>query len=78
MLNRPATRIEIKLEEDISEYEETINIRKNNNLNNQIKKDEIEFELLTPDSLKKEYFYEHNSNARFSIERINFTPKNNN
>jgi hypothetical protein len=77
MLNRPATKIELKLEEDITEYEDTMDLRKNHLNNISANKNEYEFELLTPESYKNNVYY-HDSNAQFNIEHTPLTPDNKN
>jgi hypothetical protein len=78
MLNRPATKIELKLEEDIVEYEETKESRKNYLKNVSVNKNDFDFESLTPESYKNSMYYP-NSNTQFSIERSPYgqdTPNN--
>ena len=78
MLNRPATKIELKLEEDIVEYEETVELRKNYLKNLSANKNDYDFESLTPESHKNNIYYPNN-NTQFSIERSPYgldTPNN--
>ncbi len=75
MLNRPATKIELKLEEDIIEYEETVELRRNNINNVNTEKKPYAIDMFTPESYKKELYYQDN-NQNFSIEQSAYTPNN--
>jgi hypothetical protein len=76
MLNRPSTRIELKLEEDIIELDETKELRQNNFFKND-DFENSEYKQFTPEPNKPENYNNYQTN-NFEITQTNpiaFTPK---
>jgi hypothetical protein len=82
MLNRPSTRIELKLEDDLIELEETKELRQTNYFKTEdVNYDDISAfkEQFTPEQNKQDNYSDYQP-AQFNIRHnnnipINFTPK---
>ena len=81
MLNRPATKIELTLEEELLEYEENKNIRKKMINNNQIEEEilveagfkptAVDFSGGINEELNKDYFFKGSDDKISSIDIYN-------
>lgn len=82
MLNRPPTKIELKLEDDLIDYEETVNLRKNiqnSNMSNLGSSSSRIFPVSTPNNLLIKFEDNTNHpNLNSFAQLINFNNNNNN
>jgi hypothetical protein len=75
MLNRPSTRIELKLEEDIIELDETHELRRVNFFKNQENED-AEYRTQFSPEPKQDHSHYQRANNNFEIRNtVTFTPK---
>jgi hypothetical protein len=76
MLNRPPTRIELKLEDDLIDFEETILYRKNLKDNNSHNIQEFDFSHNSHSGNKNVEIEPEMLQSEVKINNFNFTPKN--